>query len=125
MQRPRMHTLLVLTVCTVLGMSAFNKRHSVEASVSPPLSAGQNQNYEDDGTQLAIAGTKVHICPGNGFMVGVDAGHNRFMCNTASTNYFGTPSVDTGTEANIYLWGQYFPISVHVCPTSQAMVGWS
>jgi hypothetical protein len=93
----------------------------------PPLPPGQSQGaFEDDGTNMTFAGTNAHVCPGGALLIGVDAQNNRFLCSNA----FLLPqpattdlTVDTATHQTFTVGGNN--VSVHVCPTTSAMIGWN
>jgi hypothetical protein len=82
--------------------------------------------FQDDGTQLNVNGTNVHICPGGALLIGVDATNNRFLCSNAFLIAGPTNEesvfADTSTHAN-YNYGDQ-EHKVHVCPKDSVMIGW-
>ena len=82
--------------------------------------------FQDDGTQLNVNGTNVHICPGGALLIGVDGTHNRFLCSNAFLVAVPTGEeskfADTSTHVN-YTYGNQ-EHRVHVCPKDSVMIGW-
>jgi hypothetical protein len=91
--------------------------------VSICLGTGANaQVFEDDSTQMKFNAVNVHVCP-NAVMIGVDASHNRFLCDSLSGAKLNSPTVDTSTHKDFTYDNR--TVSVHVCPDNNVMVGWS
>jgi hypothetical protein len=85
---------------------------------------------EDDGTQMTINSIKAHVCHNNEAMVGVDAGHNRFLCSNAfALSAQSTWVADTSTQFSVPLVDKFGneigSVTMHVCPGNEVMVGWN
>jgi hypothetical protein len=85
---------------------------------------------EDDGTQMTIDSIKAHVCANNEAMVGVDAGHNRFLCSNAfALSAQSTWVADTSTQFSVPFVDKFGnlinSVTMHVCPDSMVMVGWN
>jgi hypothetical protein len=95
---------------------------AVLAAVAPSQALAYS---EDDGTQMNFNGVgDVHVCANNEPMVGLDAGHNRFLCST--TVAVAPPSTwtaDTSTHQTLMFNGA--PVSIHTCPSGEVMMGLS
>jgi hypothetical protein len=93
---------------------------AVLAAVAPSQALAYS---EDDGTQMNFGGFgTAHVCANNEPMVGLDTGHNRFLCSKAVT--VGPPATwtpDTATHQTFTFDGK--PVSIHVCPPGEVMMG--
>jgi hypothetical protein len=91
---------------------------------APTLPIGNQAGiFEDDGTQLSIAGTSVHICQNGAFVIGVDAANDRFLCSDALPFSNMTTLIADSTTHKMFTYnGEQHP--VHVCPGTMVMVGW-
>jgi hypothetical protein len=85
---------------------------------------------EDDGTQMTINGIEAHVCNNNEAMVGVDAGHNRFLCSNAfALSAQSTWVADTSTHFSVPLVDKFGnlikSVTMHVSSGNGVMVGWN